>query len=502
MDILQGLSSVWNVQCIFLIIAGVSVGILFGSVPGLTANMAVVLCLPLSYSMEPLPGLTLLVSLYIGGTSGGLISAILLGVPGTPASLATCFDGLPMAKKGQAGKALGIGIVYSFLGGLISFIILAFLAPAISRFALQFGPFEYAAVAIFSLMTVSSLIQGSVEKGLIGCVLGLMLATVGSTPVDATTRFTMGIQGLVNGFSTVPALIGLFAVSEIVKLAEDGGEKQEDFSVTASFKMSFPGFTWKEFKEQTVNLLRSALIGTGIGILPGIGAGVSNLVSYATAKSSSKQPEKFGTGCMDGVVASETANNASIGGALVPLMALGIPGDTVTAVLLGGMTLHGLTAGPLLFVNQPDLVYGIFGSLFTANVAMLVLMFILCKIFVKLLSVPKYYLMPVVMVLCMVGAFGTNHRIFDIGVTIIFGIIGYLLNKSGIPASPLVLGLILEEILERNLRRGYMLSLDGFGSFFSSKICLVFLALGIIVFIYALRKSVISSKALSNGEQR
>ncbi|MBR1456371.1 MAG: tripartite tricarboxylate transporter permease, partial [Oscillospiraceae bacterium] len=296
--LMQGFASVWNAQSLLLIVAGVSVGILFGSIPGLTANMAVVLCLPLSYSLPPLPGLTLLVSLYIGGTSGGLISAILLGVPGTPASVATCFDGLPMCKNGEAGRALAIGILYSFIGCLLSFMILVTLAPAISRFALRFGPFEYAAVAIFSLMTVSSLIQGSVEKGLISCVLGLMLATVGATPVDATPRFTMGIANLNNGFSTVPALIGLFAVSEVIKLAEHRDELgAQDYTVTTRFRMRFPGVTWKEFREQFGNMLRSMLIGTGIGILPGIGAGVSNLVSYAAARSASREPQKFGTGC-------------------------------------------------------------------------------------------------------------------------------------------------------------------------------------------------------------
>jgi putative tricarboxylic transport membrane protein len=485
--ITAGFAGVFNLQCLLLIVGGVALGIIFGSIPGLSANMAVALCLPISFGMDPIPGITLLVALYIGGISGGLISAILINIPGTPASIATCFDGSPMAKNGEAGKALGTGVITSFLGGLFSIGILICIAPTIARIALKFGPFEYAAVGIFSLTLISSLISGSVIKGLIGGFLGVMLATFGAAPVDNFPRFTFGFHELDAGFNVLTVLIGLFAVAEVLKTAAaQTGTSGE----VVSYKMPGPISILKElFSRQKLNMLRSAVIGTAIGILPGLGGSTANIISYATAKNQSKYPEKFGTGIVDGVVASETSNNATIGGALIPLLTMGIPGDVVTAMLLGGLMIHGMTPGPLLFTTDAKFVYGIFAALLIANFIMALMMLGGMRFFVKVLNIPKQILLPVVMVLCMVGAFALNNRIFDVWCVLIFGVLGYLLDKVKIPLPPVVMGFILGPIVELNLRRGLMASAGSFLPLVTRPISLTFLLVAAVSLAFTVRKN-------------
>ncbi|MHB0896538.1 MAG: tripartite tricarboxylate transporter permease [Spirochaetales bacterium] len=479
-----GLTAVFTIPNILMIILGVFVGIVFGCIPGLTTTMAVALCLPLTFGMNSTVAMSLIMGLYIGGTSGGLISAILINIPGTPASVATCFDGHPMAKRGEAGKALGVGVVYSFIGTAFSIIVLIFLAPPVAEFALQFGPVEYFALAVFSLTMIGTLAGKQLAKGISVGLLGMVIAFVGIAPIDAYSRFTFGIPDLDGGFDILPALIGLFAVSEILNVAEaDTVLKKQN--ILMEFKIKGFGFSLKEFAGQTWNMIRSALIGIGIGILPGIGAGTSNLVAYGVAKSSSKHPEKFGTGIIDGIVASETSNNATIGGAIIPLLTLGIPGDTVTAIILGGLMVHGLTPGPLLFINNSTVVYGIFVSLIIANIVMLVMEFFGLRVFAKLLRVPKHILLPIVFVLCAVGAFGLNNRVFDVWVALGFGLLGYVLTKLKFPTSPMILGIILGPMAETGFRRGAQLYSGDFLQFFTRPIADIFLvaAVGMIVFI-------------------
>lgn len=491
----QGLAVVLTPQALLFIVIGVAVGIIFGAVPGLTSVMAVALFLPVTYGMQPEMGLAVLVALYIGATSGGLISAILLKIPGTPASMATCFEGHPMLENGQGAKALGVGIVFSFLGTLLSLIALIFIAPPLARVALRFGPHEYFAIAIFSLTLIATLSSGSMIKGIFSGVLGIAFSTVGIAPVDAVVRFNFGRVELNSGFATLTVLIGLFAISEVIKVAENAKKKDKIEIGSVSMKgIKGFGFSLKEFKQQLPNGFRSALIGIGVGILPGIGAGTSNIISYLIAKKRSKYPEKFGTGIIDGLVASETTNNAGIGGALIPLMTLGIPGDGVTALLLGGFMIHGIAPGPMLFTSYGDLVYTIFAALLIASIVMLILEFYGLRIFIKVLSVPKHILLPIIFILCVVGAFGLNSRIFDVWTILMFGLVGYMFVKFGIPQAPFVIGFILGPMAETNFRRGLMLSDGNFAGFIESPISGVFLALAVISILWSAISFFINSK--------
>lgn len=471
----QGIEIVFTLQVLGLIFFGTVVGIIFGAIPGLTATMAVALFLPITYSLSATSGIALLVGLYIGGVSGGLISAILLKIPGTPASVATTFDGGPMMEKGEGAKALGVGIFYSFVGTLLSILALIFIAPTLAKIALSFGPHEYFAIAIFSLTLIISLASGSMVKGVFSGALGFVFATVGIAPVDAITRFTFGQTELNGGFDILPVLIGLFAISEIIKVAEE--VKSEKHAKIQTVKMKGFGFSLKEFFEQGWNCIRSTLIGTGIGILPGIGSGTSNIVAYMVAKKQSRHPEKFGTGIIDGVVASEAASCSAVGGAMIPLLTLGIPGDTVTAMLLGGFMIHGIQPGPLLFVSQGPLVYAIFISMVVSALMMLVAEMYGVRVFIKLLAIPKHILLPIILVLCVVGAFGLGNRIFDVGTIVFFGLLGYAFVKCKIPQTPFIIGLILGPMAETNLRRGLQLSDGNFMGFLTQPISAGFLAI-------------------------
>ncbi len=498
-ELLQaGFGAVFSPYIFILITLGVAVGIVFGAVPGLSATMAIALCLPLTYTMGPAAGLSLLVALFIGATSGGLISAILLKIPGTPASIATTFDGGPMMEKGEGLKALGVGVVFSFLGTIFSIVALMSIAPSLAKIALRFGPHEYFSIAIFSLTLIATLSTGSLLKG----IYAVAFSTVGIAPVDAIRRFTFDSPNLNGGFAMLTVMIGMFAVAEVIKIAETGraAHKSKIASVSMKGVKGF-GFSLKEFFGQIPNAFRSALIGIGIGILPGIGAGTSNIVSYIIAKKRSKHPEQFGKGAVDGVVASETANNAGIGSAMIPLMTLGIPGDTVTAILLGGFMIHGIQPGPLLFISQGALVYTIFAALILASVMMLVLEFYGLRIFIKLLAVPKHILLPIILVLCVVGAFGLSSRVFDVWTILLFGLIGYGFVKAGMPAAPFIIGFILGPMAETNLRRGLMLSDGSFMGFLTNPISAVFLFLALASVAWHLFSALRSRKGTASRLQ-
>jgi putative tricarboxylic transport membrane protein len=329
---------------------------------------------------------------------------------------------------------------------------------------------------------IGTLAGKQLAKGLVVGLLGMALAFVGTAPIDAIPRFTFGIHDFDGGFDILPALIGLFAVAEILNVAEKDVELKKS-AVLMDFRMRGLGFSVKEFVGQTWNMIRSALIGIGIGILPGIGAGTSNIVSYGVAKSQSKHPERYGTGIIDGVVASETASCSTIGGAIVPLLTLGIPGDTVTAMILGGLMIHGLQPGPLLFIQNGPVVYGIFVSLIIANFVMLAMEFFGIRVFARLLSVPKYILLPIIFALCAVGAFGLNNRVFDIWVVLFFGVLGYVLQKLKFPTSPIILGIILGPMAETNFRRGLQMVNGDFLQFFTRPITDIFLVATVLMIV-------------------
>lgn len=490
----QAVVGLMNPVSIVLLFAGVAVGIVFGSIPGLSGAMAVALFLPVTFAMESADAFTLLVALYIGGISGGLISAILLNIPGTSSSIATCFDGAPMAKKGEAAKALGTGVVFSFIGGLFSFLVLIFVAPFLAKITLKFSAVEYFGVCIFALTMIVALAGNNMLKGLLAGCLGLTLSLVGMAPIDGAKRFTFGIDELSSGFDVLPTLVGIFAVTEVLAYAEQVIKSGRTEMIRQNLKIRGFGFTKAEFWEQKWNALRSSVIGTGIGILPGIGGSVAGIMSYIAAKKSSKHPEKFGTGIMDGVVATETANNAVIGGALIPLLTLGIPGDGVTAMLLGAFMIHGLTPGPLLFTNAAPLVYSIFAACIIANVVMLILELFGMRIFVRLLSIPKYILLPAVLILCTVGAFAANNRIFDAKSILFFGVLGYLMAKVKLPVAPFILSFILGDLVETNLRRGLQFTGGSFWAFFKSPIAAVFMLIAIAFIAWTTVKNVINMR--------
>ena len=495
--ILQGLTEVLQPMTIILIAIGTVVGIVFGSIPGLTATMAIVMFLPVTYSMTASEGISMLMALYIGGISGGLISAILLNSPGTPSSVATCFDGKPLADKGDAGKALGTGVVFSFIGTIIGIGLLMVLAPALCDFALKFQAYEYCALTVFSLSMVIALTGHDMPKGLISAVLGALLATVGLAPIDSKPRFTFGLYQLNNGFALVVLLIGLFAIAEVMSYAETVRQNQ-DFTIRSNVKIKGVGFTFKEFVGQIRNAIVSALIGVGIGILPGIGGGVSCMISYTVSKNTSKRRELYGTGIMDGVVASETANNGTIGGAMIPLLSLGIPGDAATAMLLGGLQVHNVAPGPLIYEKSGNVVYAIFFAMVLSAIFMMLFMLLGMRFFVSVLKVPKNYLLPVVVVLCAIGAIGNANMLFDTYCMVGFGLMSYLLIKSKVPTVPMILGFILGPTFEQNLRR--VSQLTSSDPFWNHPIFCVLIIATVFVVIFSVRSNLKDAKRAEQAE--
>jgi putative tricarboxylic transport membrane protein len=482
--IVDGLGLILQWQPILLIVGGVILGIILGSIPGLTATMGVALLLPLTFNMTPINGIAMLVGVYVGGISGGLISAILLGIPGTPSSIATTFDGAPMARAGKADQALGLGITSSFIGGALSGVLLLAIAPTLAKFALKFGPFEYFSLAVFGLTVVVSVSSRSLIKGLIAAVMGVILTAVGPDPINSLPRYTFGIYQLEVGFDLTASLLGLLAISQV--LLEARTRESAYVYDPGAMKNFLPSLG--ELVASAVNLIRSSIIGVFVGALPGVGGSIASLLAYDQAKKASKNPEMFGAGHKDGLIASEAANNAMTGGAMTTMLALGIPGDAVTAILLGAFMIHGLRPGPLLFKDQAHFVYGVIMAFFIANLAMFIIETGAIRMFIKVLQVPKYILLPVILVMCALGAFAINNRIFDIWVTFGFGLLGYLMEREGFPTGPMVLGFILGPLMEVNLRVGLMTSGGDVMPFFTRPISALLLALSVFSIWFALRQ--------------
>ena len=486
-NFITGFMSLLNPVSILLIGGGVLLGIVFGALPGLNTAMAVCLCLPLTFVLTPINGIAMIMGIFIGGVSGGLISAILLNIPGTAAAMSTAFDGHPMAMNGQAHKALGIGIFYSFMGTILGMIALITISKPMADVALHFRSVEYFAISIFSLSMIASLSGKSLTRALIAGCLGMLFSTVGISPIDYTTRFTFGTRSLANGFNQVAILTGAFAISTVMKsIMKPHVIRSSDFRKT---KMRGFGFTMKEFVGNIWNMIRSAAIGVFVGILPGIGAGTSNLIAYSTAKNSSKHPEKFGTGYMDGIVASETANNATVCGAIIPLLTLGIPGDLGTAFLLSALQIHGISPGPLLFNTRPELVYVCFAGILFAVILMVLFEYFGIRMFTKILTIREYILLPIIVMLCGVGAFANSSNVFDVIWLMVFGIIGYIMVTHEYPIGPMVIGFILGPMTETNLRRCLMVSDNGSIKGLFSPIACVFYALAILMIIISVRNT-------------
>jgi putative tricarboxylic transport membrane protein len=436
--------------------------------------------------------LILLVAMYVGAISGGLITATLLRMPGTPASVVTTFDGYPLAKSGKAGRAIGIGIMSSFVGGLISWIFLVTLSPPLAKVALKFGPFEFFSLVLMALVMITAVGEGSILKGLISGLLGLLAACPGIDALSGTLRLDFGLEEMAAGFSLIPVLIGLFGISQIITDLTNIEIKVE--RIPLAFRGMF--LSLKDLKDQAVNLIRSSVLGTWVGILPGIGGNIGSLLAYSAARSSSKKPEVFGTGSEEGIVASEAANNATIGGALIPLVTLGIPGSLVDAILLGALILHDLTPGPLLFRDDPGLVYNIMTTAFVGNVLMFVFMLFASFIVARLVDIPKAFLIPAILAFCVVGTYALNNRTFDVWAMFGFGIMGFLMEKAKIPLGPFVIGLILGPIAEKNMRSGLMLSDGSFLPIITRPLSLAFMVIALITLVWTLYRELKHQKAM------
>lgn len=469
---------------IMLMVCGVFGGLIVGALPGLTSTMAVALLVPITYGMTINTGLVLLVSVYIGGIAGGLVSASLLNIPGTPACVATTFDAYPMAKRGEAGKALSYGIFSAFLGGIISFFCLVLLAPPLSTFALDFGPCEYFALVLFTLSCIVSISHKSITKGFISGAMGLLLSCVGLSETDGMPRFDFGINELQAGFNVMPVLIGMFAVSQILI---------EVKSIHAPYDVMGANFSQREFwsvardvLRHWKNVVRSALIGTGIGILPGVGPGLSNIVAYSQAKAASKEPESFGKGNPNGIIASEVASCASTGGAMIPLLTLGIPGDATTMMMLGAFMLQGVQPGPLLMRDNPELIMLIYAAFFISVVLMLLMLINCIKLMTKALMLPREILYPIIVTLCVIGCYALNSSMFDVWVFFAMGLLGTLMASLNFPLLPLVLGLMLGRMAESQLRISITLGHGTPAAFLDSPIAMLFIAISILSVCYSL----------------
>ncbi len=479
---IEGFANLFALWPLLYLTIGVALGIVVGSIPGLTTSMLIALTLPLTFYMSSVDALTLLIGMYVGGISGGLIAATLLRMPGTPASIMTTFDGFPMAQQGQGERALALGITASVVGGIISWAFLALLSPPLANLALRFGPWEYFTLVLMALVMLASLSQGSLSKGLIAACLGMLFAMPGIDPSIGQLRLTFGWDRLMGGLNLLPVLIGAFAVSQILKDIVDQDAPLKRVRVASGAV----AVRLRDLVLHGPNLVRSSLIGTWVGILPGIGGNIAAMVAYATARSVSKEPKKFGTGHEPGVVAAETANNASIGGALIPLITMGIPGSVVEAILIGALIIHNLQPGPLLFVNNPEIAYGVIASYLVANLLMVAMMLACVGYIARLMYVPRAYLLTAVLFFCIVGAFALNNRVFDVWVMLAFGLIGFALEYAKVPLGPFVIGFVLAPIAEAHLRAGMMASDGDVFALFDRPFATAFLAISILTLAWPL----------------
>ena len=462
------------------IFVGTALGIVVGAIPGLTGAMLIALTLPLTFSADPYLALMLMVSMYVGAISGGMITGTLLRMPGTPASIMTTLDGYPMAQQGHPGRALGLGISASLVGGIISWCFLALLSRPIAEWSATFGPFEFFSLVLMALVMIASIGDASLSKSLLSGCLGLLVAMPGIAASTGEARFTFGLTELNDGFKLLPVLIGLFAVNQIFR---DLSAPANDSRAAVVMRREGIWLSWADWKSLGGNMLRSSVVGTWIGILPGIGANIGSVTSYTVAKSLSRNPERFGRGCADGIVAAEAANNATVGGALIPLVAMGLPGSVIDAILLGALVVHGLQPGPRLFQDNPMMVNTIIGAYLIANLMMAALMFAFVGVLAKLALIPRHYLLPVIFTFCVVGSYALSNRMFDVWVMLAFGVVGFLMERTGLALAPFVIGFVLGPLAEEHLSAGLMASNGSYWPIISRPISATFFFLSLALLI-------------------
>ncbi len=460
-NIVAALAEIATIQTLALMCLGAMAGLLAGAIPGFTIAMAVVLTLPFTFSMTASQGIATMIGVYVGGLSGGLMSGILIGIPGTPSSVATTFDGFPMARGGRPGLALGIGVWASFFGGIISAVFLIAIAPQLARIGLEFQPWDYFSLVFFALTITASLAGSNLVKGLIAGAFGLLIATVGEEDINGVSRFDFGSDYLQEGFEFLPVLIGLFAFSRLMSDIRDRAQARRSLVQTGNIDIRIEHMKAARIVlSRYGNLLRSSMIGIFTGILPAAGSTISNILAYDQAKKASKTPEKFGTGTEDGIIAPESANNATAGGSLIMMMALGIPGDIVTAVMLGALLIHDVVPSPSFITEAPVLAYSIFIAFFFANFLVLFLQSLALKLFVLVTRVQMYLLAGIILAYCGIGVFALHNIVNDMWTLLIFGLIGYVMRNLGFPLAPVILGVVLGPIAERWLARALAISTD------------------------------------------
>ena len=476
--LLVGLHTIATWQALLVIPVGTIVGIIFGVLPGIGTSVSIALVLPFTFKLSPAMSLLLLAAVYLAGEYGGSISAILLGAPGTPAASATVLDGYALNRKGQPTKALAYSIFASTIGGFVGVLVLVFLSGPVAAAAISFGPPEFFALGIFGLTAVASLSGGSVVRGGISVAFGLLLSTIGIDVFTGYPRFAFGKPVLFNGIPLLPVLIGLFAISEVFRLVGEEWGAKKRYDVARLGQRIW--LSWREFRRVSLPIALGSVIGSFIGIFPGLGAGPASWIAYTQARNVSKRPETFGEGNPEGIAAPESANNAAVGGALIPLLTLGIPGSPATAVMLGALIIQGVQPGPDIFAKHPDVIYGLFVGLLIATVVLGLFALMFTKLFAQVVRVPIGVLAPMIMFVALTGAFVLRGLLSDVWFTLMFGVIGYAMRKFDFSLPAGVLGFILGPMIERNLRRTLLISNGDYAPFVTHPISAVLLGLSVI----------------------
>ncbi|MDO9210607.1 MAG: tripartite tricarboxylate transporter permease, partial [Deltaproteobacteria bacterium] len=464
-NLLLGFSLAISPVNIFSCFVGVTLGTIIGVLPGIGPVAGTAMLIPFTFGMDATTAMIMLAGIYYGAMYGGSTTSILVNLPGESASVMTCLDGYQMARKGRAGAALGISAIGSFIAGTLSVIGLMLLAPPLADFAIRFGPPEYFALMVLGMTLVVALVGEDLIKGLIAGAFGIFLGTIGLDPTSGIERFSYGILTLMDGLSFVSVSVGLFAVSEVLEMGE---RSLETPSYIEKISNLLPN--WQDWKDSTLPMLRGSVIGFFVGVMPGAGATIASMLAYATEKKLSKHPEKFGTGIIEGVAAPESANNAATGGAMVPLLTLGVPGSGTTAVMLGALLIHGLRPGPLLFEKHPDFVWTVIASMYIGNGMLLILNLPLVGIWARMLKIPNTLLMPLILAFSVVGVYTVNNNLGEVWVMFVFGIIGYFMKKFGFPPAPVVLALVLTPLMENAMQQSLQMSHQNFSIFFTRPI--------------------------------
>ncbi len=484
LDVIDGFNQATQIYTIIAVAAGCFIGLIVGMIPGLTISTGIIIVLPLTFVLPPEISIALLLGLYVSGMTGGSFSAILVNIPGTPSASATAMDGHPMAQKGEAGRALGIAIVSSFLGGLFSFLCLFLVAPLLAEVALKFKSPDLFSLVLFGLTIICSFAAQSLIKGFLSAGIGLAIITVGQDPMMGTQRFTFGEVNLIGGIHFLTALIGLFAIPQLVDNFTQIKNSVREENVVKKITGIFPKIA--DLKLIRVPVILGSPIGSFLGILPGAGGPIAAFLSYDYSKRLSENSEEFGKGSPQGIAAPESANNAVTGGALIPMMTLGIPGDPVTAILIGALLIHGLAPGPLLFVENGEFAYGVVFSFFWANIFNILIALIFIRLLVKVLSIPKTILMPTIAILCVIGSYALRNNFFDVYVMFSFGILGIIMRWLQMPIIPMLLAMVLGRQLEEHLRVSLIASKNDLSIFFVSPFSVFFLLLAITSIAWSL----------------